>query len=61
MLPPRARRVADLLVELLMAVMALFMVVYGVRLCEATWQNTIAEFPCLVGRHRLFADSDRRR
>ena len=33
------------------------MVVYGVRLCEATWYNTIAEFPCAVGRHHLFADS----
>ena len=47
LLPERARRVADLIVELLMAVMALFMVVYGVRLCEATWLNTIAEFPFL--------------
>jgi TRAP-type C4-dicarboxylate transport system permease small subunit len=47
LLPKRARRVADLIVELLMAVMALFMVVYGVRLCEATWLNTIAEFPFL--------------
>ena len=47
LLPKRARRVADLIVELLMAVMALFMVVYGIRLCEATWLNTIAEFPFL--------------
>ena len=47
LLPERARRVADLIVELLMAVMALFMVVYGIRLCEATWLNTIAEFPFL--------------
>ncbi len=47
MLPPRARRIADLTVELLMAVMALFMVVYGVKLCDATWQNSIAEFPFL--------------
>ncbi len=47
LLPDRARRVADLIVELLMAVMALFMVVYGIRLCEATWLNTIAEFPFL--------------
>ena len=47
MLPERARRVADYTVELLMAVMALFMVVYGIRLCEATWLNTIAEFPFL--------------
>jgi TRAP-type C4-dicarboxylate transport system permease small subunit len=45
--PPRARRAADLTVELLMAVMALFMIVYGIKLCEATWQNSIAEFPFL--------------
>ena len=47
MLPERVRRIADYTVELLMAVMALFMVVYGIRLCEATWLNTIAEFPFL--------------
>lgn len=47
LLPARFRRMADLLVELLMAVMALFMVIYGIRLCEATWANTIAEFPFL--------------
>src|SRR5450631_2201311 len=47
MLPARLRRVADFTVELLMAVMALFMIVYGIRLCEATWYNTIAEFPFL--------------
>src|SRR5437667_6183999 len=47
MLPPRARRVADLTVEVLMAVMALFMIVYGIKLCQATWQNSIAEFPFL--------------
>lgn len=47
MLPERARRIATYTVELLMAVMALFMVVYGIRLCEATWLNTIAEFPFL--------------
>ena len=47
MLPAPARHVADLLVEILMAVFAIFMIVYGYRLCEATWQNTIAEFPFL--------------
>jgi TRAP-type C4-dicarboxylate transport system permease small subunit len=45
--PPRARKLADLSVEMLMALMALFMIVYGVKLCEATWQNSIAEFPFL--------------
>jgi TRAP-type C4-dicarboxylate transport system permease small subunit len=47
LLPARARRVADLIVELLMAVMAVVVVIYGIKLCEATWQNTIAEFPFL--------------
>jgi TRAP-type C4-dicarboxylate transport system permease small subunit len=47
MLPRRQRRIVDFIVELLMAVMAVFMVVYGIKLCEATWQNSIAEFPFL--------------
>src|SRR5882672_4460339 len=47
LLPKRLRHVADFIVELLMAAMALFMVVYGIRLCDATWHNTIAEFPFL--------------
>ena len=46
-MPPRARRAVDLLVEILMVIFALFMVVYGYRLCVATWNNTIAEFPAL--------------
>jgi TRAP-type C4-dicarboxylate transport system permease small subunit len=47
LLPARVRRATDLLVEVLMAIIALFMVVYGYKLCEATWQNSIAEFPWL--------------
>jgi TRAP-type C4-dicarboxylate transport system permease small subunit len=47
LLPPRLRKAADLIVELLMAVVAVFMVVYGFTLCVATWGNTIAEFPSL--------------
>ena len=47
LLPARVRRVVDFIVELLMAVIAVFMVVYGIKLCEATWQNSIAEFPFL--------------
>ncbi len=46
-LPERTRRIADLLVEILMLIFAVFMIVYGYRLCEATWNNTIAEFPLL--------------
>ena len=47
LVPPRARRLADLLVEILMLIVAGFMVVYGIKLCQATWQNSIAEFPFL--------------
>jgi TRAP-type C4-dicarboxylate transport system permease small subunit len=47
LLPPRLRRVADFVVEILMAIMALFMIVYGISLCQATWNNSIAEFPFL--------------
>ena len=47
MLPPRLRYIADLTVEALVAAMALFMMVYGWKLVEATWLNTIAEFPWL--------------
>jgi TRAP-type C4-dicarboxylate transport system permease small subunit len=46
-LPPLLRRAADYAVEALMALMALFMVAWGARLCEATWGNTIADFPFL--------------
>jgi TRAP-type C4-dicarboxylate transport system permease small subunit len=47
LLPDRLRKACEFIVELLMAVMALFMIVYGYRLCVATWDNTIAEFPAL--------------
>jgi TRAP-type C4-dicarboxylate transport system permease small subunit len=47
MLPPRWRRWADLLVEMLVGTMALFMAIYGTRLVEATWLNSIDEFPQL--------------
>ncbi len=47
MLPASARRVVDFLVEVLMLIFAIFMIVYGYKLCVATWNNTIAEFPAL--------------
>ena len=47
LLPPRLRLLAEFIVEILMAVIALFMLVYGIRLCIATWDNSIAEFPSL--------------
>ncbi len=47
LLPPAWRRVPEVLAELLVAAMALFMLVYGEKLVEATWYNTIADFPSL--------------
>src|ERR1700693_5184527 len=47
MLPERPRRAVNLVVEALMALMALFMVNWGIKLVEATWDNTIADFPFL--------------
>jgi len=32
---------------LLVALMGLFMALYGLKLVDATWQNTIADFPTL--------------
>src|SRR6266700_7339427 len=46
-LPLPYRRFTDFVVELFMAAMALFMLVWGERLVEATWGNTIADFPFL--------------
>lgn len=47
MLPTRLRRWVDLLVELLVGAMSIFMIVYGAKLVEATWLNSIDEFPQL--------------
>jgi TRAP-type C4-dicarboxylate transport system permease small subunit len=46
-LPTKTRKVTDLIVEIAMAVISVFMLIYGYKLCEATWNNTIAEFPWL--------------
>jgi TRAP-type C4-dicarboxylate transport system permease small subunit len=47
MLPGRLRGWLDLVVQLLMALIAIFMIVWGGRLVEVTWHNTIADFPFL--------------
>src|SRR6266496_2383333 len=47
MLPSPLRRLADLVAELLVALMALFMVIWGSKLVDATWHNSIADFPFL--------------
>lgn len=41
------KRLAQILSELLVGAMAVFMTVYGVKLVDATWDNTIADFPAL--------------
>ena len=46
-LAPPWRRLLDLLVQFLMALVAIFMVVWGERLVEVTWHNSIADFPFL--------------
>jgi|SRR5580658_1793187 TRAP-type C4-dicarboxylate transport system permease small subunit len=45
--PPQFRKALDLLVQLLMALIALFMIYWGALLVEVTWHNTIADFPFL--------------
>jgi TRAP-type C4-dicarboxylate transport system permease small subunit len=47
LLPPRLQRATAFVVELLMALIALFMVDWGAKLVAATWQNSIADFPTL--------------
>jgi TRAP-type C4-dicarboxylate transport system permease small subunit len=46
-LPARPRRLLELLVQLLMASIAVFMIVWGESLVEFTWYNTIGDFPSL--------------
>jgi len=46
-LPPPLRRVVEPLSELLVALVALFMVIWGARLVGTTWHQSIAEFPVL--------------
>ena len=45
--PPAVRRVMLWGVDACMAATALFMLGYGVQLCQLTWYNTMAEFPSL--------------
>ncbi len=46
-LPPGARRLVLLGADILMALLCLFMVVWGLELVNATWHQVIAEFPFL--------------
>jgi TRAP-type C4-dicarboxylate transport system permease small subunit len=47
LLPLLGQRAVDFIAEGLMALVSLFMVVWGTRLVAATWQQVIAEFPFL--------------
>jgi TRAP-type C4-dicarboxylate transport system permease small subunit len=47
MLPDALKAVVDLIVQLLMAAIAVFMAIWGTRLVEATWYNSIPDFPTL--------------
>ena len=47
MLPGQRQRIARLGAELLVAAMGVFMVIYGSKLCAATWHSDIADFPSL--------------
>ena len=46
-LPPSLRRVIEALSEVLVALVGLFMVIWGARLVDTTWHQSIAEFPAL--------------
>ena len=46
-LPAGGRRLLDIVVQLLMAMIAIFMVIWGEKLVEVTWDNKIADFPFL--------------
>jgi TRAP-type C4-dicarboxylate transport system permease small subunit len=46
-MPAGVRALLELVVQLLMALIATFMIVWGGRLVEVTWHNTIADFPFL--------------
>jgi TRAP-type C4-dicarboxylate transport system permease small subunit len=47
MMSPRWRQLTEFLAEALVAALAVFMVIYGSKLVEATWHQSIADFPLL--------------
>ena len=46
-LPPHVRKAAAVLVQVLMAVVALFMIFKGFKLCATTWNQYLGEIPTL--------------
>jgi TRAP-type C4-dicarboxylate transport system permease small subunit len=47
LLPPILRAIVEFMAELSVAAMAVFMMLYGARLVDETWYNTIPDFPAL--------------
>ena len=47
MMSGRWRRAAEFGAEFLVGALAVFMVIYGGKLCAATWHQAIADFPAL--------------
>src|SRR5215472_13611255 len=47
LLPRAPQIIVDLVAEAMLSAVALFMVVWGVKLVQATWYQAIAEFPAL--------------
>jgi TRAP-type C4-dicarboxylate transport system permease small subunit len=47
LLPPAGQRLCALASQLIVGAMAIFMAIYGTGLVEATWYNTIGDFPFL--------------
>jgi TRAP-type C4-dicarboxylate transport system permease small subunit len=47
MLPRPLKALADIVVQILMAGIAMFMAIWGLRLVEVTWHNSIPDFPSL--------------
>ena len=46
-LPARVRHLSQILSELCMGAMAVFMIIYGCKLAMTTWGNSVDEFPWL--------------
>ncbi len=46
-LPRRVQQAVDMVAELAMGAMGVFMAVWGEALCETTWHQSIADFPAL--------------
>jgi TRAP-type C4-dicarboxylate transport system permease small subunit len=47
LLPPVGQRLCAFLVEILMGLIAMFMIRWGATLVVATWQNSVPDFPSL--------------